>query len=175
MKKVLCTVMVLMMAIGLMIPAFGSAESVTGRSTMYVYCANGKRLNVREEPSLYARLLFRLENGEKVSILEDSGNGWALVSCNGGKGFVKTEFLQSKKPAAAEKKNSTFKSFSAKVYSTNGKKVNMRVKADINADRIAQLENYTAIKVIGEIGDWYKIQWANATGYMMKKYLSKTK
>lgn len=171
MKKILCIAMVLMMAIGLMIPAFGSAESVTGRSSMYVYCANGKRLNVRVAPAVNATLLFRLENGEKVSILEDSGNGWARVSNNGRAGYVKTEYLRAQMPAAAGKQNSTFKSFSAKVYSTNGKKVNMRVKANVKADRIAQLENYTAIQVVGEAGDWYKIQWANATGYMMKKYV----
>ena len=171
MKKVLGIVMVLMMVIGLMIPVFGSAESVTGHSTMYVYCANGKRLNVREEPSLHSDRLFRLENGSKVSILGDVGNGWAKVSNSGREGFVKTEFLQAKQPAAAEKKSSTFRSFSAKVYSDNGKKVNMRVSADINADRIAQLEDSTSIKVIGETGNWYKIQWANATGYMMKKYV----
>ena len=51
----------------------------------------------------------------------------------------------------------------------------MRVKADINSDRIAQLEDSTSIKVIGETGNWYKIQWANSTGYMMKKYLEEVK
>ena len=169
MKKVLGIVMVLMMVVGLMVPVFGSAESVSGHASMYVYCANGKRLNVREAPSLNSGLLFRLENGTKVSILEDSGYGWAMVSANGREGFVKTEFLQSKKPAA--NKNSNFRSFSARVYSNNGKKVNMRVSANLNADRIAQLEDSTAIKVIGATGDWYKIQWANATGYMMKKFV----
>ena len=170
MKKVLGIVMVLMMVVGLMVPVFGSAESVSGHSSMYVYCANGKRLNVREEPSLHADRLFRLENGTMVSILGDVGNGWAKVYSSGREGFVKTEFLQSDKPAAANK-NSTFKAFSAKVYSNNGKKVNMRVSANVNADRIAQLEDSTAIKVIGATGDWYKIQYANATGYMMKKFV----
>ena len=47
----------------------------------------------------------------------------------------------------------------------------MRVSANLNADRVAQLEGSTAIKVIGATGDWYKIQWANATGYMLKKYV----
>ena len=157
-----------------MVPVFGSAESVSGHSSMYVYCANGKRLNVREEPSLHADRLFRLENGTMVSILGDVGNGWAKVSSSGREGFVKTEFLQSDKPAAANK-NSTFKAFSAKVYSNNGsnngKKVNMRVSANVNADRIVQLEDSTSMKVIGATGDWYKIQWANATGCMMKKFV----
>ena len=166
MKKVLGIVMVLMMVVGLMVPVFGSAESVKGHSSMYVYCANGKRLNVRAEPSQSSDLLFRLENGSKVSILGDAGNGWAKVSNDGREGFVKTTFLQAKKPAG-----SNFKSFSAKVYSNNGKKVNMRVSANVNADRIAQLEDSTAIKVIGAVGDWYKIQYANATGYMMKKFV----
>ena len=166
MKKVLGIVMVLMMVVGLMVPVFGSAESVKGHSSMYVYCANGKRLNVRAEPSQSSDLLFRLENGSKVSILGDAGNGWAKVSSDGREGFVKTTFLQAKKPAG-----SNFKSFSAKVYSANGKKVNMRVSANLKADRITQLKDSTTIKVIGAIGDWYKIKWANATGYMLKKYV----
>ena len=168
-KKVLGIVMVLMMVIGLMVPVFSSAESVSGHASMYVYCANGKRLNLREAPLSNATILTRLDNGTKVTILEDAGDGWAMVSCNGRKGFVRTEFLQSKAPAAAKK--STFKSFSAKVYSPNGKKCNLRVAANINSDRIAQLEGSTAIKVIGETGDWYKVQWANATGYMLKNYV----
>ena len=165
MKKVLGIVMVLMMAVGLMVPVFGSAESVAGRSAMYVWCANGKRLNVREEPSLNAEMLFRLENGTKVSILENCGNGWAKISSSGREGFVKTAFLQAKKPGG------TFRPFSAKVYSPNGKRVNMRVGANINSDRIVQLEGSAAIRVIGATGDWYKVQWGNATGYMMKKFV----
>ena len=168
MKKVLGILMVLMIVVGLMVPVFGSAESVSGHSSMYVYCSNGKRLNLRVAPDLKAGLLGRLDNGTKVSILDDSGNGWAFVSGNGQKGYVKTSFLRSKMPAGSE---SSFKSFSAKVYSPNGKKVNMRVSANLNADRVAQLEGSTAIKVIGATGDWYKIQWANATGYMLKKYV----
>ena len=170
MKKVFGIVMVLMMVVGLMIPVFGSAESVSGHASMYVYCANGKRLNLREAPLPNAKLVTRLDNGSKVNILEDSGYGWAMVSCNGKEGFVKTEFLQSKKPTVVAS-SSNFKAYSAKVYSPNGKKCNMRVRADAKADRIAQLEGNTAIKVIGQVGNWYKIQWANATGYMMKKFV----
>ncbi|MBR2824084.1 MAG: SH3 domain-containing protein [Clostridia bacterium] len=170
MKKVMSIVMVVMMAIGLMIPAFGTAESVKGHSEMYVYCANGKRLNLRDMPTLNSSVLLRLDNGTKVGIIADMGEGWARVSANGREGFVKTSFLTSKKPGTAAG-SSMFKSFAAKVYSDNGKKVNMRVRADINADRIAQLENYTSIQVIGETGSWYKIKWANAVGYMMKQYV----
>ena len=66
---------------------------------------------------------------------------------------------------------SNFKPFSAKVHSANGKKVNMRVSANLKADRITQLKDSTTIKVIGAIGDWYKIQYANAIGYMLKNYV----
>ena len=44
MKKVIGIVMVLMMVLGLMIPVFSSAESVKGHSTMWVVCADGRRL-----------------------------------------------------------------------------------------------------------------------------------
>ena len=171
MKKVLSIVMVLTIVAGLMVPVFASAERVTGKTSMYVYCKNGKRLNVREASTRDSQLLFRLENGNKVSILEDAGNGWAKISYNGKEGFVSTSFLRSKMPARTLKKISTFKPFSAKVYSPNGKKCNMRVNASVKADRIAQLNGQTSIKVIGNAGNWYKIQYGNATGYMMKEFV----
>ena len=171
MKKVLSIVMVLMIVACLMIPVFASAEKVTGKTAMYVYCKNGKKLNVREAATRDSQLLFRLRNGNKVSILEDAGNGWAKISYDGKEGFVSTSFLRSKMPARATKKISTFRPFSAKVYSPNGKKCNMRVNASVKADRITKLKGHTSIKVIGRAGNWYKIQYGNATGYMMKKYV----
>ena len=58
MKKILSVAIVLMMLLGLMIPVFASADTAVG--TLWVNCADGKRLNVRQEPSKNAKLLYRV-------------------------------------------------------------------------------------------------------------------
>ena len=58
MKKLISIVLALMTIVGLMIPVFAGAEA-TENTTMWVNCADGKRLNVRE--TVNGKLLYRLE------------------------------------------------------------------------------------------------------------------
>ena len=102
MKKFLSILMVLMMAIGLMIPAFASAGS-DDLECMWVNCADGKRLNVRAYPGKNAPRLYQVECGTKLYILDNAGNGWVHVTT--GKqdaGYVMTKFLVSSKPGKYE-------------------------------------------------------------------------
>ena len=59
----------------------------------YTVAAPLGRLNVREEPSLHARVLSTLETGAKVRIdpKADAPEGWKAVE-NGG--YVMAEFLE---------------------------------------------------------------------------------
>ena len=77
MKKLISIVLALMTIVGLMIPVFAGAEG-TENTTMWVNCADGKRLNVRE--SVNGKLLYRLECGTKVEIQSSvaAPSGWAL-------------------------------------------------------------------------------------------------
>lgn len=138
--------------------------------TRYITSQNGKKVNLRTGPGMGYGVGTQVEPGTEVALLSTS-NGWSAVKYNGFTVYVQSKFLSRYKPGTEPKKAGAFESFSGRVYSANGKKVNMRVSADINSDRIAQLEPWTSIDVIGEYGSWYKIRWANATGYMMKKYI----
>ena len=68
MKKLMTMVMALVLAIGMMIPMFASADQKT-QDIMWVNCADGKTLNVRETPSTKAKVLYRVESGEKIDLL----------------------------------------------------------------------------------------------------------
>ena len=145
----------------------GVIASTMGR---YITSPNGKKVNLRTGPGLGYGVGTQVEPGTKVDLLS-TANGWSAVKYNGFTVYVQSKFLSRYEPGTEPKKPASFKSFSGQVYSPNGKKVNMRVSADINSDRIAQLEPWTSVEVIGETGSWYKIRWANATGYMMRKYV----
>ena len=143
---------------------------IASTMTRYIYSPNGKKVNVRHGPSTtgYA-VAAQLESGTEVSLLQTLKDGWSCVKYNGFTVYVMTKYLSTNKNGPST--SPTFKAFSAKIYSTNGKKVNFRVKADIKSDRLAQLEPWTNVEVVGQSGNWYKVRWANATGYILKKYI----
>ena len=87
MKKALSIVMILVTVFALMVPAF--ADNATGfGKEMWVNCADGYRLNVREHPSTSSKLITRFDCGTKVRILEDVGNGWVYVTNEKISGYV---------------------------------------------------------------------------------------
>ena len=71
MKKLMTMVLALVMAIGMMIPMFASADQKT-QDYMWVNCADGKTLNVRETPDTKAKVLYRVESGKKIEILDST-------------------------------------------------------------------------------------------------------
>ncbi|MBR2822727.1 MAG: SH3 domain-containing protein [Clostridia bacterium] len=150
-----------------------SAPGGTVPSTMtrYIVSPNGGKINVRHGPSAtgYA-VAAQLDEGTEVQLLSTLKNGWAAIEYNGFKVYVMTKYLSRVKPGTTWNPKA-FKAFAGQIYSPNGKQVNFRVKADLKADRIAQLDPWTNVEVIGQSGDWYKVKWAAATGYIMKKYV----
>ena len=150
MKKVIGIVMVLMMVLGLMIPVFSSAESVKGHSTMWVVCADGRRLNVRSAPAKDAKIIYRVENGDSLSIQDDEPvpSGWAMVR-KGNKdcGFVMTKFLKSSKPGKYDlnERSDDFKkvkSYTVIAKARNSKteeSVGLRVKPSKKSNAIRRL------------------------------------
>ena len=106
MKKILSVVMILMLALGLMVPVFGSAASaknVEGHEYMWVNTENGKTLNVRETPSTRARVLYKVECGTRLNVVEDYNGEWACVYQTGKRvGYVMTKFLVYTQPGKYE-------------------------------------------------------------------------
>ena len=60
-KKMISIAIVVLMVLGLMIPVFASAGTTTDlQQYMWVNCPDGKRLNVRTEPSTKSRAIASL-------------------------------------------------------------------------------------------------------------------
>jgi N-acetylmuramoyl-L-alanine amidase len=68
-------------------------------------------LNVRSEPTLSAKKIGSLKNGDTVTVLKTE-RGWANISYNGSKAWVSAEFLKmsgsSPSRSATEKSRSRF-------------------------------------------------------------------
>ena len=182
MKKIISVMFALMMLVGLMVPVMSNAESTDGHDVMYVVCANGKTLNVREAPSKSSKLLYRVENGSKLEIAEPESDGWVLVR-QGDKpyGFVMTKFLQAKKPykydlteRADDFKAVTPYTVTAKARGKNtDESVGLRTQPTKKSASIRRLMAGDQLQVI-EVGKtWSKVidPQTGATGYVANDYM----
>ena len=184
MKKLISIVLALMTIVGLMIPVFAGAEA-TENTTMWVNCADGKRLNVRE--SVNGKLLYRLDCGTKVEIQTSvsTPKGWAYITVPGHAkgGYVMTKFLVSSKPGKYEitERDDNFRSVtpytvSAKaINNKSDRSVGLRVNPNKTAKAIRRLTAGDTLKVIAVGKTWSKVVDATTgrTGYVANAYVTR--
>ena len=156
-KRMVSLLLVLMMALGMMIPAaMAEEEESAGEGYYYVYTENGKTLNVRETPG--GKVVGYLKYGSRIHVDAFVDNTWALIVFNYdngyGKGdyaaFVNRRFLQKSKPAA---KSSTTKKAVGSASDT---------LEDINKE-FASAQKVTPYKVTvrpTRISGWVNMRWA---------------
>lgn len=86
--------------IGIMVAMLPAAALINvPTSTMYVKTANGKPLNLREEPDLHARIVVKIPYGTEVKVYTDFvGMVWYHVQYGLFTGYVKAGFLVARKP-----------------------------------------------------------------------------
>ena len=182
MKKLLSIVMILVTVMALMVPAF--ADNATGfGKEMWVNCADGYRLNVREQPSTSAKLITRFDCGTKVRILEDVGNGWVYVTNDKVTGYVMQKFLQENKPGKYEitERDDHFVAVTPYVVcakALNDKtttSVGLRVKPNKTSGAIRRLSAGDQLQVVARGKGWSKVVdlQTGRTGYVANDYISR--
>ena len=184
MKKLVAVTLVILSLVGLMIPAFAGAEYVQ-TTPMWVNCANGKTLNVRDYPSTSGSLLYRLECGTRVEIINTvpAPKGWAYVEPDGysNGGYVMTKFLVSKQPQKYEitEREDNFRAVTpyyvtAKALSRRtDSSVGLRVQPNKTAREIRRLIAGDMLQVIARGKTWSQVidLTTGQTGYMANDYM----
>ena len=64
-------------------------------TTMYVYTANGKPLNMRDAPSIIGTIMTQIPNGAPVHVNDAYDDSWYSVSYNGYTGYCMSRYLVS--------------------------------------------------------------------------------
>ena len=181
MKKLMTIALVVMMVLGLMVPAFASASG----EAMWVNCSNGKTLNLRKEPSKNAKVLKQLECGTKVELIPSSNpaEGWSCVRANGQDGWVMTKFLVASKPGKYEitEREDNFRDVTA--YNVSAKALNgktersvcLREKPNKTAKSIRRLTAGDELQVIAEGKTWDRVMDLSTgrTGYVAHDYMAR--
>lgn len=79
----------------------GVVTTAMAYSTMYVYTANGKPLNMRDAPSIIGSVLTQIPNGAAVQVYDAYDDTWYYVSYNGYGGYCMARYLVSGWPTPA--------------------------------------------------------------------------
>ena len=187
MKKLTALFLAAMTVLCLMIPVFASADYTALPDTMWVNCADGKRLNVRSQASTNAKLLYRIECGTRVNVVYtvDSAKGWAYVVPQGHKegGFVMTKFLVAQKPGKYEitersdnfRKVSPYEVSCRALNDKTANSVGLRTAPNNTAKMIRRLNAGECLQVVAVGKTWSRVvdPMTGKTGYVANDYLNR--
>lgn len=144
----------------------GSA-STTGKVAVVSNPKDTQVLNLRQGPSLDAKVLDYYYNGTKVTILK-AGSTWHKVQVEDGKiGYMMTKFLKTTDDTAE------VKPFEAKLINVNGGSyVNFRKSPSLQSSVIARLPVSSKVTVIEHGTDWCKVDVDGTIGYVSTWFMT---
>ncbi len=136
-------------------------------------------------PNLSSTKLIEIEKDKQVEIIETISN-WSKVKVENKEVWIANEFLyeviteesteipeetepEEELPAEDEEKETTI---NQEGYISANASVNLREGPSTNTKSIDQIEKNTAVTVISEIDEWYKISYNGKEGYVSKSLIT---
>ncbi len=144
-------------------------DSADGKAKT-AYAMDG--INMRKGPSTDDDIVTQIVLGSELKIYPDTEkDGWVKASFNGKKGYVKREFVTTKKdkvPSSAEvEQNKPAKALPEGAEITLTDTVNVRVSMSETAEKVGVAAPGDVVKVIMSYAEgWTKVEWNGQTGYM---------
>lgn len=123
----------------------------------------GGGLNLRQTPSLQAKVLGQYWTGTWVEILE-KGDTWCKVKVAGKTGYMMTKYLN-----AAGAQNTLY------VRTNTGIGLNLRAEPNMSAQILTSFPIDTAVTVLQKGKEWHKVQVGEESGFMASRYLAASK
>lgn len=128
-------------------------------------------LNMREAPSMRARVIMQLPTGYRVAVTNNEGT-WSRLEVDGTIGYVVTSFLSmdGSSPSPTPKPPVYTENANATIRTTNGGNLNLRAYAGSSAPILDSFANTSRVRVISR-GNWCYVQAGSLYGYMSSQFL----
>ena len=134
------------------IPMSGLAESYK--------VVTGGALNLRQNPSLDAKVIRQYPNGTWMTVLSEEGE-WSKVEVGGNTGYVMSKYLTETSAAST-----------LYVRTNTGRGLNLRDMPSLEGNILTSFKPGTAVDVLVRGASWHKVSVGGQTGYMDARYLS---
>jgi len=126
-------------------------------------------LNLRETPSLDAKVLAYYRNGTQVEVIA-KGETWSEVKVNGKHGYMMNKFLKFEKTSGIVTK--PVEHFEATMININGTGiVNFRAQPGLSGKIIRTYPVGTKLTVTETSEDWFKVVIDGEEGYVSRHFL----
>lgn len=145
-----------------------SGGSATRQGTIKL-SSSSSNLNLRQGPSTSTDVLATLRHGQSVTVTGESGD-WYAIEVSGYSGYVMKTYVTFSEDE--ESSSGSSEVFPAVIrLSSSSSTVNVRSGAGTNYSKIGSLTNGASVNVVASNGDWYRIEYGNGYGYVMKTYV----
>ena len=141
------------------------------KKTAYVYNLDGLQLNVRTGAGTSYDSIGKLSEGSTVIITGETGD-WYQIDFNGQIGYVSKTYITFTKPGTHPDSNIDFNNAPRTGVVIDGvPTLNVREQATTDSSKLGTLTSGNEVTIRGRENDFYRIDYANGTGYVHKDYV----
>lgn len=158
----------------------GEFVSKKGATNSNVSTTGGKNkvtadvLRVRTTPNTSSSVSGRVYEGQTLNVIGQE-NGWVKINHNGQTGYVSGQFVSgvSANTGATNDTNQQTVQPASGNYTVNVSSLRVRTGPSTSHTTVASITKGQVVQVVGEVQDWFKINYAGQAAYISKDYVTK--
>ena len=131
---------------------------------------NTGTVRVREKASTNSEIVTNAYKGDEVEIIETEGE-WYKVKVDGKTGYIKSDFIESKKESNNNSNTSTETNESTNNETSSKLAINKNTKIkafpSMASTSLGTIEAGKSVSKISEINNWYKVTDGTVTGWVL--------
>ncbi|OSX87983.1 enterotoxin EntFM [Bacillus mycoides] len=132
------------------------------------YTVTADVLNVRSGAGTGHNVISKVKSGQVLQVIGQE-NGWFKVSVNGQTGYVSGDFVIT----GGNKGTTTTVQQGTGIYTVNVSSLNVRTGPSASHTVLGSVNKGKTVQVVGEVQDWFKINFNGGTGYVSKDFVTK--
>ncbi|MBK5508045.1 C40 family peptidase [Bacillus sp. TH12] len=135
-------------------------------------------LRVRTAPNTSSSVSGRVYEGQTLNVIGEE-NGWVKINHNGQTGYVSSQFVSGASSNTGSTSNNNNSNNGATVqpasgnYTVNVSSLRVRTGPSTSHPTVGSVKQGQVVQVVGEVQDWFKINYAGQTAYLSKDYVTK--
>ena len=130
------------------------------------YTVTADVLNVRSGAGTGHNVISKVKSGQVLQVVGQE-NGWFKVNVNGQTGYVSGDFVTTGGKTGTTVQQGTG------TYTVNVSSLNVRTGPSTSHTVLGSVNKGKTVQVVGEIQDWFKINFNGGTGYVSKDFVTK--
>ena len=131
-----------------------------------------ERLNIRSEATADSRAVTVVSAGETLKYVCESDD-WIMVSIGSKTGYVMKKYVDIDKNKIIEDVAGALELYAQSVTGTATARLNVRELPMSGCTALKVAGNGDSLELLGECGDWYRVNYGGKTGYVLKAYVTK--